>query len=865
MSPTDTTSPRAAGSPGGSRVVLVALVLVPLLLVATLGWATTGADARRATVRAALVNHDQPVTIEGQMVPLGRQLSAALVEGPDDGTGYTWVLSDDEDAAEGLASGRYVARVVIPENFSRAATSYGGPALEAEQATIDITTSSITGVTDAEVARQLADAAARSLNSTLTEGYLDQVYLGFNASAEGMRQLADGTSQLADGAGELSDGADEAGDGATQLADGMGQLQANGPALLDGADQLEEGARQLADGLGQLETGTAALPEQTALLADGSRQVADGVAQLSAGLDQLEAGADQLAGGAATYSAGVQQYTDGVTAAADGATQLSAGISQMASGIDAALPSDTELAQIQQVIDQLMPVLEQVATALEDMQGTADRLASGTGAVVAGLDTAVTDLEAIRAGGLTCPAEVRDQGPEACTAWEQGVSTGADEALRLLTTTEPTTGHSIVSAARAADQGAEGFRTLVAANGGTLPGLDPAQVDMLLAAVDDLPGTIGQLQDGVQQLDDGAAQLAAGLTQLSANGPALVDGADQLASGASQLADGTGEAATGADRLADGADQVATGTEQLAAGMVPLADGIAQASDGAGQYADGVGAFRTGLGQYVDGVGQAADGSRALSDGIGLLADGAGQLADGTDELATQVGDNVDAIPTYNEAERKNLASVVAQPIATDNLTATSSPRVAAGALVATLALWLGALATYVVLRPLSDRLLSSSRPTAALVHRTLWPGVAVVLVQAAGVAALAGPVMGLGLWRSFGLFAVLLVGGVMFALVNHALSAWLGNGGRLVALLMAALTLAGALTSAVPGVYDALRPLLAPVPVLDAVRAVATGGAVAGPLLGVVAWALLAAVASALAVVRSRGLTSTQFLRSYA
>lgn len=863
MSATDMTRPRT----GTARLwaVLVALVMLPLLVAASVGWAAVGAEERRPAVRAAVVNHDVPVTIEGQMVPMGRQFAAALVEGPDDDTSFTWVLSDDEDAASGLDSGRYVARVVIPEDFSRAATSYGGDPDGAEQATIDITTSSIVGVSDAEVARQLAAAAARSLNSTLTEGYLDQVYLGFNKSAEGMRQLADGTGQLADGAAELTAGARQASDGSVQLADGLGQLDAGGPALVDGAAQLDAGARQLADGLGQLQAGTAALPEQTAQLADGSRQVADGVAQLSAGLDLLAGGADQLAGGAGTYADGVAQYTDGVTQAADGARQLSDGIDQLVGGLSAAIPSQEELVRIQGIVDELRPVLDQVIAALADMEGTADRLAAGTGAVEAGLDRAVTDLEAVAAGALDCPTGVGPVGSEACAAWEQGVTAGAEEALRLLTTTDATSGYSVVTGARAAAEGARGLQELVAANGGTLPGLDQAQLEQISAALDDLPGTVGQLQAGVQQLDDGASQLADGLLQLSANGPALVDGARQLADGAFALSTGAGDAASGVAQLADGADQVATGTEQLAAGMVPLADGIAGAADGADQYADGVSAFSSGLGQYVDGVAQTSDGARQLSDGLVQLSDGTDQLADGTDELATQVADGVDEIPTYDDADRQRLATVVASPIATENLTAGVTPRIAIGALVATLALWLGAIATSMVVRPLGDRLLASSRPTGELVLRSLGPAAAIVAVQGAGVAAVAAPLMGIGPGRAVGLAAILVLGGAAFALVTQALAAWLGNAGRLVAVLMAALTLAGALTSAVPGLYDALHPLLAPVPVLEAVRAVATGGGVTGPVFAILAWGLLGAVAGALAVTRRRGLTPAQFLRSYA
>ncbi len=64
---------------------------------------------------AAIVNLDEPVTIDGQMTPLGRQLAAGLVEGSDDlDSNLTWVISNKDDAADGLADGSYQAVITIP-------------------------------------------------------------------------------------------------------------------------------------------------------------------------------------------------------------------------------------------------------------------------------------------------------------------------------------------------------------------------------------------------------------------------------------------------------------------------------------------------------------------------------------------------------------------------------------------------------------------------------------------------------------------------------------------------------------------------------------------------------------------------------
>ncbi len=796
------------GRPLGWRGI-AGLVLVPIVVASMLGWAVVRLDDRMPTVRAAIVNHDEPVTVEGQVVPMGRQLSAALVEGPADRSGFTWVLSDDDDAASGLDSGRYVARVVIPENFSEAATSYGGNALDAEHATLDVTISPSSPVSDAEVARALADAAARSLNSDLIQGYLDRIYLGFNSSADGMRKLADGTDQLADGAGRLSSGVGQSGNGARQLADGLGQLSRNGPLITGGVSQL----------------------------ADGNRQLADGLAQLGDGLDTMSTGTEQFASGATTYAGGVRTYTDGVHDAANGARQVSDGINALSTQLDESLPSEADVQQIRQIVDELRPVLDQITAALSDLQDEADRLADATGNVSDGLQQTVATLQSARNGNLACPAEIAAGGGNACQIWQEGVSAGAEPALRALTTTDPDTGYSLVTGAAAAARAASDFGAAVEQNGGTLPGFDPAKAKALTASLEDLPGQITQLRDGVGKLAGGAEQVSGGLAQLDANGSAVADGANRLASGADALAAGARGTAQGASQLAGGADRLADGTADLDAN----------------------------LGQYVDGVSRSSDGAGQLSSGLSRLGSGADDLADGTRKLAQQVSDGVGDIPTYDSAERRHLAEVVSSPIDTGNLTDGSVPRTALGSLLLALGVWLGALATYLVARPLSERLLSSSASTPLLILHTLWPGAVMVVAQGLGLGIVGTAVMGLGLLRSLALGGVLAFAGVMCAVVNHALASWAGNWGRVVAGLMAVVTVLGSVTAALPGFFEVAQNLSALTPVVHAVRAVAAGGSPASGLSGITVWLLVGLVASGLAVLRQRGVSVERFLREYA
>ncbi|CAL8976599.1 hypothetical protein PROP_01974 [Propionicimonas sp. T2.31MG-18] len=640
---------------------LAGLVVVPLLVAGGFLFAGVNAGDRLHTVKAAVVNLDEPVTIDGQYTPLGRQLTANLVDSQRT-ENLTWVLDSEENARAGIATGSYAAMVVIPENFSAAATSFSKDADEAEQATIEVTTSPVAGVADATLGRLVASEAAAMLNSTLTESYLDQIYIGFNDLGKQFVTLADGSDQLADGA--------------AQLADGVGQAA-------DGAGKLGTGSRQLADGLGTMKTQTATLPKDI-------RKLANGVADYVDGVDQL------------------------VTQSAQGQQAIIANLGQMADQFG-------NLAANAQLVQGATAAAEQAASAQ-----------------------------------VPCPTFSADPATQAamCQAFEGGRSAGASVGAAV----------GVGAAGQAAAQGVTQFQQ----------GLEAAASD---------PDTAAQLA----QLTKGGAKLAKGTGDLADQMPKLVSGIAQSA---------------------DGADQLATGVEQLGAGLV-----------------------------------DAHAGSTQLADGLREMADG---IADGKDKL-----------PHYSASDRENLSTVVASPIDTGALSGLADPNVGWISLVLVLALWLGALATYAMVKAVGAGLLNSAEPTALLIGRALLPGLVVVGAQAVLVAALARFGLDMSPQEWLAVTGVLLLAGATFVVVNHALVAWLGGLGRLLSVLFAVLTTASALTAAAPAVFAALRPFSPLTPALDAVRAILTGSAgVSISTLTLVGWLLIALTASAVAIARRRTTT---------
>lgn len=743
-------------------VQLVALVLVPLLAaLALIGLVGARADS---AVSAAVVNLDEPVTVNGQYIPMGRQFAAAIID--RDGDNIDWTLADAPSAASGLKTGKYSVVVTIPKDFSAAATSFSANDAEtAKQATIGVQVSENAPVTDAQVAQEISRLAVDTINSTLTSGYLDGIYVGFNTVGEQFTTIVDGAGQLHDGATQLADGVEAATQGATQLSAGMAQLQDNGPLLVDGGNELVDGIGDLLDGTAQLD--------------DGADQLADGVGQFASQTPQLVGGVEQLAEGADQLLGNLPAFANGSAAAIGGVTELRKGLDAVIAGLEGAGVGDLsgldQLASgakgVQQGAAGLSSGLQQVSGALGGYsQGQLDDTARG---VIAGVNAQ-----------FQCP--VAD--PQTCAQLEavfaQGVGAGFQAgtgvAAGMLTTSDPATGQSLVSGAGALATGA-----------GQLS-------DGVGAAVEGLGGVgdqLGSLNDGLTKLRDGAATIETQAAPLVANAPAIAAGATELNTGIQQLGTQVGA-------LPDGVNQLSTGARQLADGVAELDTGVGTLREGASTYVDGVSAF-------VDGVGSAADGTSDLTDGMVELSAGATKLSDGIGTFATELAKGADQVPSYSQNDREQLSKVVSSPVErTDSLaTSTQVPLVS---LLLLSGLWLGALAAFTVYRPVPRDVVASREPSVMLWLKSLWLPAAIVGGQALVLGIVGGVVLDLGVGKTIALMGVLVLLGASFVLANHALAGWLGHAGRAVSVLLLVLTIGLGISSSLAwlGPVAAVSPL---------------------------------------------------------
>ena len=395
-------------------LTILGVLLLPAAVGGILVAALQNPTERLESMTAAIVNLDEPVEIDGQLTPLGRQLASGLVEGSDElDSNLTWVISNEDDAADGLADGSYQAVITIPEEFSAAATSAGQAISDgggdAEQATIQVTTPEDGLVADDLITSQIANVAASSMGTLLSEATTENILVGFTTIGDQIGEAADGAAELATGARDAATGAAAIPDGATQLASGATELGNGASSLASGLDTLAAKTREAANGASQIGTGLTA----------GATELQNQAGQLPALVGAVETGT-AAATDAATQTAGLAQRLGAMAASCDPMTSgdLCAELAaEAANAADAATSAGTASGY-------LTTVSPQIAT----LPGAFTTLAAQLGEAGAGATGLADGLNQLASQGL-------DESASGARALATGASQLSDGATELATGT----------------------------------------------------------------------------------------------------------------------------------------------------------------------------------------------------------------------------------------------------------------------------------------------------------------------------------------------------------------------------------------------------------------------------------------------
>jgi putative membrane protein len=374
------------------RLALAFVVLVPLLYGGLYLWSNWDPYGRLDAIPVAVVNEDQPVTVNGQRVDAG----GLFVDELKKDRIFDWHFVDRAEAARGVADTDYYFELSVPADFSRKLAS--GADDDPQRARMLITLDDANGYVVGKMAQTVQAELENKVTAAAVSAYFQSVF-------DNLEQLRDGIGKAATGAGELRDGAASAEKGSADLASGIGELKSGADELAPGARQVSDGvsaiadvvvpaANSIADRLPELTSSAASAADTANTLATDASQAADTIAggtnSVQDTVTRLGEDHPELANDPA-----YQQLVRVTGTAADRADRVATAAGTVK---DTTGTVDDAAQQLNRDTPALQEKVRGAATKIDQLDTGAARVADGAESLDEGLGTAATGASSLHDG-----------------------------------------------------------------------------------------------------------------------------------------------------------------------------------------------------------------------------------------------------------------------------------------------------------------------------------------------------------------------------------------------------------------------------------------------------------------------------------
>lgn len=731
---------RLNGSHLGNAIVIIAVLLIPLLYAGLLTLTYQDPTNRLETMTAAIVNEDSPITADlvtgtNEAFSLGAELEEALLA-PEDGddVGFTWKSMSADQAETKMKSEDIRAILYIPADFSEKVSRLGTDQRdEAETQVLRLVTDDSINYLAGTMAKTVSEAMTNRINERGAARISDRLILSIETVRDGLVRASEGAEALEDGSGRLRVGMAALADGSLELRSGLSVLDS-------GARTAASGSAQLASGLGSLSEGTDEASEGAAAVAEGALRLADGASSLNEKTNQLTTGVGRLAEGVSSASAGAASLSEGAAAIDEGAKSLDDGLNREHDGA---------------------PSLKDGAASLA--QGLASLQTRFSGLDLSSLDGAAQGAGQLQ-GGIASYTGAVDQLAAGCAA--AGDTTATCQTLQGLSAQSESL---LTGATRLSD----GLATADSTMNGSIPAVNTA---------------LAQLASGAQGVSAGVDAAASGASQLSAGSGRVAEGAHHLDAGLSELSAGLSRLNERAPEFASGVEALDAGADRVSGGAATISEALSSLSQGTALAESNSRTLASGVGRLAEGTADASTGASLLAEGAEAAQSGATALASGTASLSEKLDEGANAIPQVNESERNRLSEVAGQVAQVDAVRLNGVVNNGAGfsPMFMSLALWVGAIALFLILpaldkRPHGERWWkSAARPAATALLLAIGQAIIMMLVVNA--------VGGLEAANVVGLCAMAVAASICFMAVNQACVAAFAFRGRFLSIVLLSL-----------------------------------------------------------------------------
>jgi putative membrane protein len=574
------------------------------------------------------------------------------------------------------------------------------------------------------------------------------------------------------GAQDLNKGLSDAKSGSRDLTEGLEDAYSGGQDLYNGVYTAADGSETIQSGLHSAYKSTGTLQSGLGSLYDGAVTIRDNLAAASAGAQTLNAGSTTAYQGAAALSAYLQQAVAGSTQISTKLAEADSAANQISGGLAS--------------FAQNLPALQQGLTAAGQAAGAVAGQAQAIGTTSSSFNASIQSLLAAHSELATDSDVLALQSEASDLAAQSGTLTSASGTLSG-TMQQVSSGFS---------SGTSNLPAVISGAASLSSGLDT-----LSAGSGGLTTQLGQIQNGAQSLTTGLNSAVAGSTKLA-------KGLTDLSAGSVTLAKNLNEAYTGSGKLSAGLKALDSGSEDLTDGLYSL---------------------RSGSKDMVDGLSDLKDGSQKLDSGLATASSGSQELYEKLNDGYTKAKDQVTDAKIAREkpiiSNPVDMSEEITDPVATYGTGFTPY--------FVPLALWVGSMAIFFVLQPLSNKDAGRMSRLGLLKEIVMRYGVFALIVTLQAILQDAVLIKALGLHPNhpqlFFLFTILL--GLLDVAIIECLVFLLDRGGIFIAVILLMLQLtssAGAFPrETMPAFFNTIAPYLPMTYAVNELRDIISGSTV--------------------------------------
>ncbi|MCI8486362.1 MAG: ABC transporter permease [Clostridia bacterium] len=228
---------------------------------------------------------------------------------------------DGDEAQEGLINGKYYAKIIIPEDFTKSLNN----AQNADRQRTVITYSpnkksnylayqiinNVVAKTELSLQAKVSEKVVASLKEKLEEvpNKMEEINDGVSKIQNGTNTLNDGLKALDDGTNTLKTNYEKFDKGVTNAYQGSKVLENGINSVKAGTSDLSDGTNTVSMAVKQIQAGTQEISSKTG---NGIEAINDGVTKLVLGTESLDENLNNYINGVNTLNKNTEQILDGI-------------------------------------------------------------------------------------------------------------------------------------------------------------------------------------------------------------------------------------------------------------------------------------------------------------------------------------------------------------------------------------------------------------------------------------------------------------------------------------------------------------------------------------------------------------------------